>query len=477
MRGAGALALLSAALAGCPPADAPEPEAAAGRQRQAACELLLSRATALQGQGGESLRARGVQMQACLEWSDELRSCLLRGDLETPACAAAYAAQEGLVPSNPQRTGPPPRWSALLDEPLEALIVRPGGLVVGLTPGAVVGLSEGRTLWRAPLEGGGAGWLVDAGGGWLLAGTRAGALVCLEDRGGQERFRVALPQGAWAVEAARLGPRVLTLGNDGRLAWLAPDRCAPPGPGCLEPWRELQAAPPASVQPMRAGPGGLSLVTADERLHALEPTGRALFELEARRGLGEARLLPGERIGLVVDGQLAVLRPAFCRSRGPLRLGLPPQPEEGPPDLDVEHAPPPGCVASLVEVPGVAAFPPAPLPEGGLALVAGPRLLVLDGRAERWRTEVLPVSGPVASPHGQLYLLCAGALPDAPLRLRALSATTGLSLWLSETPMPAAAAAAGHRPLLVLDGDRLVVGLGPHLAAWDVIAARREGTP
>jgi len=512
VRGPGALAaaLLAALGAGCPGEAPPDPAAPTDAERRAACELLISTTTALQSRdpallalveaaGGEQaaaclaehpteptrcmspqqaeafLRSRGGLVEECLGWSDALRGCLLRGDLESPGCAAAYARSQGLVSSAPQRNGPAPRWSLRLEEPLQALVTRPGGQVIGLTPRAALGLAEGRQTWRTELGAEAAGWLLDAGGGWLVTGTRDGALLGLDDLTGRQRFRASLPDGAWAVEAARFGARVLLLRSDGRLSWLSPDRCASPGAGCLESWDVPGAGPLQSVQPLHAGPGGLHLVTADERLRALEPTGRVLFELEARRSLGEVSLLSGGHLALVVDGQVAVLQPPLCRSQGPLRLGLPPQPADGSPDLDVEHAPPPGCVVSLVEVPGLAAFAPAPLGGDGLALVAGLRVLRLDRRTERWRTEVLPVSGPLASPAGQLFVLCRGARPDAALRLRALSASTGLSLWLAETPFPAEAAGAGDRPLLVLDGDRLVVGLGPHLAVWELAAAPAEG--
>jgi hypothetical protein len=484
---------------------APEAQTAGEDPRRTACRSLVESATALEAHGEELGRlveaaggpeaaacltrhaldltrclspeqaavfrqAKAELVETCLGWPDALRDCLVRGDLDSPACARAYAAEEDLVLATPQGPGPRPRWSVRLEEPAQALVALADDRVVALGARGVEAVLDGRRAWRAELPEETAGWLVAAPGGALLAGGREGGLFVLDALTGRVRARAALPAGAWPVEAARLGARVLVLASDARLFWLEPDRCLKGAADCLTPWTALGASPVRSVQPIRQGPRELSLVTADERLTALEPTGRVLFQLEARRGLGALTPLPGERLALVVDGQLAVLRPALCRSREPIRLGLPPQPEDGRTELDVEHAPPPGCAALELAVPRLAAFAPVPADPGagGLVVVAGARLMRFDGRRESWKTEVNPASPLVVSPQGLVLLLNPGRTLASPAELRAVSASTGFSLWASELPFPTQALLEDDRPLLQLAGELLAVGLGRELSAFDL---------
>lgn len=487
--------LVAALLCGCDEPPAEKDGAAALAQKRASCEKLLDEGTqrfsrslveqlerAARDQDAELIaclkanpsdparcmrpaeaevyeKTRRARLADCVNLSDEMLDCLTRGDRRSERCAMAYARHEGLVYNKPQGPAPEPAWRLSLPGAIRgALGLSDGGLLLGLDNGAAM-VRQGQLIWHRELDGGCRDMLAELDAGRLLVIDGRDRLQGLDAVSGQPAWTHTPPHAPLAI--AFHHPHLRLLLADGVWYGLDAPHCEQNAPDCLRAGRRQPGEIARPVRALGLADGGRA-VQSGKALSHLDPDGKPLFRIEARRELGGFDIGPGGELAVSADGWLFDLRLKRCRSDIPIYL-VAMVDERGKVDFDLEHAPPPACIrwkSRLFGPPGS-----APLSAGkfGIGVHLLDRLQLHHDGKQRWTTELGAIDALAASDDGRIFALCREEAEAEHLVLRAVSASAGATLWRRELDLPVGTAA-----LLRIQAGLLLAGAGKALAAFDL---------
>jgi len=358
-------------------------------------------------------------------------------------------------------------WQLTTDSVVRRALLTSAGVAILATDTAVIGVRDGREVWRYNVAH--APWLIALDDGTVLSRSDDGRVVALEaatgtvawklgvpiesetpltaqDKDILGRFRYSAPRGA-AVSGA---DRALMLVEDGRLYDLVPSQCVARTPRCSSLRGHIPVTFSGAVDLVDAG--SVVVVSSVGEVLFTAPDGRIIARARVPGLFGGIATWPGAEsatVALALDSTVVTLDLSRCKSAPPIALSA------GCPEC---VSPPKGCVTASVAVAGVLPYPPALLGEG-LVVNAVARTHVLGDAA---RALDLDGIGPVvAAPGGRARTVSAHAT-DRSLRLIELDAT-GVKRE-ARLPFASPGLVISEEILLSVSGSKTLVAIGRDVA-------------